>query len=536
MITVFSLREKRMLRYIIFFVIVTRVLLMFRSEERIYTRPYIDDTFYLFSTAEHAALGDMLTVDGKQPTNGIQPLIVFLYIPLFIIAGANKLLAIKLVFLLIALFDSASVLLIALSVKYLKKKNSIEDSLWFSPPIIAAVLWALPYPMLSFTATGLETGLYSMMLLACIFYYAKLFRMRDEGKELRLMDWCIFGVLLGFTVLSRIDAVFLIISIGLFEWYRFKGKGFRSAVLISVIGFIISSPWWYYNYSTFGSIMPQSGTAESINMLLGINISRGAHALGVIFALPIPLPNPYELIVINISIFLVITGIVFLIASRLQVAKSFRREFAFSPLLPFLSFCACLIFFYVFFFSAPYFLERYFQPFRIIWVIFIACISPVIIGAVKRIYLSKQVVAFFFSLSFLAIICCNVWQYTSYFIDFRSNIFSTAWNKDFYLAGKWALVNPQKRIGMGQSGTAGFLAPNVVNLDGKVNFAALQSLKKHDIGSYIESEHLNYLMDWRGMCLSMIKSSQKHGGNFQEIDSIGFVVIFERDAHPPVLQ
>jgi len=114
--------EKIVMRWIIFFVIVSRILLMFRSEERIYTRPYSEDSFYLFNCAEHFAHGEGFTCDGKQPTNGVQPLIVILYAPLFLIAGANKLLALKLGFILIALFDSLSVILIARLVRLLQKK------------------------------------------------------------------------------------------------------------------------------------------------------------------------------------------------------------------------------------------------------------------------------------------------------------------------------------------------------------------------------------------------------------------------------
>ena len=40
---------------------------------------------------------------------------------------------------------------------------------------------------------------------------------------------------------------------------------------------------------------------------------------------------------------------------------------------------------------------------------------------------------------------------------------------ELYEAGKWAAQRPEKKIGMFQSGTATFVASNVMNLDGKVN-------------------------------------------------------------------
>src|SRR5689334_9995136 len=102
--------QSRAIRYIILFVIVTRLALAFRSEEKIYTRPYLEDSFYLFNCAEHFAHGEGFTCDGKQPTNGVQPLIVIIYTPLFLVAGADKLLALRLGFILTALFDSLSVI------------------------------------------------------------------------------------------------------------------------------------------------------------------------------------------------------------------------------------------------------------------------------------------------------------------------------------------------------------------------------------------------------------------------------------------
>src|SRR5438046_880086 len=89
-------REKKLLRYILVFIIIIRIALAFRSEEKIYTRPYYEDSFYLFNCAEHFAHGEGFTCDGKQPTNGVQPLIVIFYAPLFMIAGADKLLALRL--------------------------------------------------------------------------------------------------------------------------------------------------------------------------------------------------------------------------------------------------------------------------------------------------------------------------------------------------------------------------------------------------------------------------------------------------------
>ncbi len=518
----FSLREKRWLKLIILFVVLSRLFLMFRSEERIYTRPYLEDSFYLFNCAEHFAHGEGFTCDGKQPTNGVQPLVVVFYAPLFLIAGANKLLALKLGFILIALFDSLSVIFIARLVRFMQKKPDDENSSWFSPPIIAAILWAALYPIFVHTGGGLETGLYSTMLLAALCNYVELIGKRNNGERIRLIQWITLGVILGLTVLSRIDAVFLVIAISSYELYRYKIKGFISGAIISLFAFIISSPWWWYNYKIFGSIMPQSGVSESLESgILAENLRRGAIVIGDILSVFFFLPN-YDLPAWFHYLWLaVILVLVIWLANHFGLRKFIQEKYDTSVFTPYLFFCGILTIYYIFFFSAPHFLPRYFHPFRIVWLVLFACTAPKIMEIIRRFYLlQKKSTLIFIWMIALATISFSASRYAYYFVITKTT--------DFYFAGKYGLAHPLERIGMEQSGTAGFIASNIVNLDGKVNYKALQVIQKGDIGEYIESEKLDYIADWREFSLKIVALAEKHGGKFQEIDSIGRVIIFKR--------
>ncbi len=495
---------------------------MFRSEERIYTRPYYEDSFYLFNCAEHFAHGEGFTCDGKQATNGVQPLIVVLYAPLFLLAGADKLLALKLGFILIALFDSLSVIFIARLVRTLQKKPTDEDSVWKSPPIIAAILWAALYPIFVHTTGGMETGIYSVMLIASLYYYAKLSRLRSDGKSISIMQWSLLGVVLGVTVLARIDAVFFVIIIACYELYKFRGKGFISGAIISLFAFIVSSPWWWYNYKIFGSIMPQSGVSESLRGgILSENLRRGAIVIGDILAVFFFLPN-YELPTwFHFFWLLAIAAIVVWIIRKFTLRNYLREKYNLSPVLPILLFCGSLIVYYIFFFSAPHFLPRYFHPLRILWLVLFACVSPKIVEGIKDFYLRKKNLA-----------CGLIIIFAAGGLGFSASLYAYSFliNKtsEFYLTGKYALQYPNEKFGMEQSGTAGFIASNVLNLDGKVNFKALQAIQKNDIGAYIESKRFDYIADWREFSSKIVASAEKHGGKFQEVDSIGRVIIFKR--------
>ncbi len=522
MTSLFPLREKRILRYVISFVIISRVLLMFRSEERIYSRPYLEDSYYLYNCAEHFAHGEGFTCDGKQPTNGVQPLIVILYAPLFLIAGADKLLALKLGFILVALFDSLSVIFIARLVRTLQKKPSAEDSPWKSPPIIAAILWAGLYPIFVHTGGGLETGIYSTMLLASLYWYAKLSRVRDEGQEISVMQWVSLGIILGFTVLARIDAVFLVVILACYELYRFKGRGLTSGAIISLSSFIVSSPWWWYNYTIFGSFMPQSGASETLNGgMIGENIIRGASVIADILTVFFFAPY-YDIPGWSISLLVIaIPGIVLCIIIKYKLSEFMHSEFNLAVLIPYLFFCGALGIYYIFFFSAPHFLPRYLHPFRIVWLVLFSCAAPKLFQIGNDYYRqSKSITLATTGTLALCAFGFSAWSYLHYFTINKPN--------DFYAMGRFALRHSAERIGMEQSGTAGFIAANVINLDGKVNIEALRARQKNDIGAYIESQKLDYIADWREFSEPMVASAAKHGGKFQEVDSIGRVIIFKR--------
>jgi hypothetical protein len=177
--------------------------------------------------------------------------------------------------------------------------------------------------------------------------------------------------------------------------------------------------------------------------------------------------------------------------------------------------------YYLFFFSAPYFIPRYFQPLRIGWLIIFCCASQRIIDGLKIQYKDhKGIVTGFLSVFALIAVGFSAGSYIYFFTITHPS--------ELYLTGKWALTHPTERIGMEQTGTAGFIAPNVVNLDGKVNYDALMAKKRGDIGSYIVSEEFDYIADWREFSGQITASAARHGMKFQEVDSIGKVTIFKR--------
>jgi hypothetical protein len=516
MISLFTLREKKALRVIVIVTIIMRLALMFRSEERIFTRPFTEDSFYLFSTAEHFAHGEGFSVDGVQPTNGVQPLIIFFYAPLFLVAGFQKLLVLKLAFILAALFDSISAVLLAVLIKRITVVKENDPSVWWSPPILAAGLWAMLYPISVHTVCGLETGLYSTLLISSLVVYSRMLRNRADSQLSDTKDVYLLGILLGFTVLARIDAAIFIGMVCLCELLKKKREGVKNALTIGIIAFVISAPWWWYNYSTFGHIMPQSGSAESLIDETGRNIWQAltviADSLSVFFFLPKSVEVPHAVSLVWAA---VVAGVIYFLVRVTRSWTMVVRNYRLEVLVPLLLTCIVFTVYYVFFFSAPHFIPRYFQLHRIGALILAVLILPYIVSWLQQSNL-KNVVLY----SFIA--AALLFSGASYGYYFLIKKYS-----DLYYIGKWAETVAPAKVGMDQSGTAGFIASNVVNLDGKVNIRALRAREKQDIGVYVAQERFDFIADWQEKIDEIVGSAKRHGITYVLHDSIGRVKIYK---------
>src|SRR5688572_13854488 len=153
-------KEKIAIGIILVICIAMRLGLAFRAEHLLYTKYFQEDAFYMFNCAEQLARGNGFSVDGIHPTNGVQPLVVLLYAPLFILSGFDKLLTLQLAFGYTAIFDSLTIVFFALLMLSMKKRRngSDERSLWYSPLVILSLLWATLHPIFVHTVSGLETG------------------------------------------------------------------------------------------------------------------------------------------------------------------------------------------------------------------------------------------------------------------------------------------------------------------------------------------------------------------------------------------
>ncbi|HEY3875054.1 MAG TPA: hypothetical protein VGM92_06230, partial [Candidatus Kapabacteria bacterium] len=252
----FNRRERYTIGILSAIAFLLRVPLAFRPERMLTQLPYGDDAYYLFSIARNIASGHGITIDGTHLTNGFQPLILLFYVPIFYLCGAESWLAVRLTFIVNGLIAALAVWMIAATVRTLERQ---PKTIGLTAPMVAAAIWTATFQLLVHTTNGLETGLLSLVLMLDILFYAKIRKSALAKRPVSTSQWILFGFLLGFTVLARIDAAFLVaILVAHTAWER----KFRPAILIGVVAVLASLPWWYYNLHYFGNLMPISGQAE----------------------------------------------------------------------------------------------------------------------------------------------------------------------------------------------------------------------------------------------------------------------------------
>lgn len=138
-------------------------------------------------------------------------------------------------------------------------------------------------------------------------------------------------------------------------------------------------------------------------------------------------------------------------------------------------------------FGTPHFLQRYLFLLRIL-----AFIGAGIVVEEFRIRFSAALgrVATLAGIAVMAVVF-GLW----YAWNFSP---AKAGENDFLAVSAWvrAHVPPDERVGMGQSGTAGFFNAQVVNLDGKVNAAVFEAMRADRFCTFIDSARYEWLADW----------------------------------------
>ncbi|MCK5619289.1 MAG: glycosyltransferase family 39 protein, partial [Candidatus Krumholzibacteria bacterium] len=130
-----------------------------------------DDSFYAFQISRNIAEGRGPTFDGVTPTNGFQPLYVYLLVPAYKLLGSDQIAPIYAALTLMALLTAATAaLLILIARRY------VSDGV----ALAAAFLWVFSPVVVRQAANGLETALALFLIASSVYYYLSRIRSNPD--------------------------------------------------------------------------------------------------------------------------------------------------------------------------------------------------------------------------------------------------------------------------------------------------------------------------------------------------------------------
>ncbi len=469
-----------------------------------------DDSFYAFKIAQNIATGNGVSFDGVHPTNGFQPLYVFMIVPFYALGGSDLIGPIYAALILSALLTAiTAVLLFKIIGRYTSTKIAA----------LMAIVWAFSPVVTKQAANGLETSLALCMFASVVYFY--LSRIRSvERPPLKHFVW--FGVLAGLAVLARIDEAFLVLVIALDYLVVLRSRGAGSGALKNVgaaagAALAVYSPWLVFSGIAMGNIFQDSGSAtrylsiayapffglgtpDMMNSGPDINFMWGhvVHSFSVLKLAPpvhaffrglekigVSLDAASTLsIVANVIGLALVAGFIYLVVFR-------RRSLGgkgFDELQFLLLFSVVMIAAYSFYVFGVFFFARYYFP-----LYFVACIyAGLFLEEVLR-RVPVGLVPARAAVAVLLVMYVGAFGYMAYTCACRSHAVYC-----FYDMACWVDENtsPDDTIGVFQSGAIGYLANRkVINLDGKVNNKALDALKNGDLGDYLRKEGVDVIVD-----------------------------------------
>jgi hypothetical protein len=469
-----------------------------------------DDSFYAFKIARNIAAGNGATFDGVHATTGFQPLYVMLLVPVYALTGNDLVLPIYIALSMLAVFTALTA--------YVLYRICLRYVGWGASSA-AALVWAFSPIVTKQSANGLETALASFMIAISVFYYLDRIRSRENPPAARFAT---LGILLGITVLSRIDGTLLALAIlldylVLMRRSRLPARRLARLSLVPLGIGILYGPWLALNIACCGSPLQDSGSATRFLSLAyagyfgyGSGDMGGAgpdfsfirahvtHAVSTMKVIPpmhlvfrvfdragSMLGSPGGFHAAGNAIGFLIFGWVCVAAFawRRDADRKRRGELQFLVL-----FAAALVASYATYVFGMFFFLRYFYPVYLIACVYLAFF----LQDIKDWYASR-------SAAVKRVMIVASAGYAALFVLFSfSQAFRSRPIYPFYDVARWVNENTAagERIGVFQCGMIGYLSNrDIINLDGKVNREAFEAMKGGAIDRYLCDEGIDVVID-----------------------------------------
>ena len=462
-----------------------------------------EDGYLMLTVARNMAIGNGMSVsDGTIPTNGVQPLATFLFAIPYLITDGDKVSSLIGIHAISAAVSLAGFFLVrAFAARLLAPHNA--SPAW---PWAVALLWLLAPHLLRHSMNGLETALYTCAVVLLLIAFARLLEQGDAATTRTRLG---VGALCGIAVLARNDAVFLVTAVFLVwaGWELFVEKtsfGTMLARLIppGLLSILVAAPWLINNQVKFGSIVPISGTAQSLDAEFGQNAALLPTKIFEYVFPMLPVPSSME----TTPWVMAVAGGATAIAMLVFLWSVVRHGSVTSRALvtAYLLHGAAIATYYGLFFGAPHFMSRYLAP-----------LAPLLITAgliaaltVGRWLLRSNILAGLYATVGVVLSVGLLLRALMPGVTVQGHEQVVDWVSENVPEDPW--------IAAVQTGTLGYWHDRTLNLDGKVNPQALEARKQSgSVLSYILESEIDYVVDWAGVG-NWVKSERAKETGFAE--------------------
>lgn len=465
---------------ILLYGLVYRLLPLVLGPDRVAQFFITEDGYLMLTVARNLALGYGLSVsDATIATNGIQPMATFLYALPYMATGGDKVSSLYAIVAIMTVLSVGAAWAVSRFAGEVLKPFGIATS-W---GLAAGAIWFVGVPSLFHSMNALETGFYVGMVALTVTAFGQICA---RGGRYTGRDQVIFGVLCGLTFLVRIDGAFLTIALfatRLIYMPASRQLSIKDAILEAippgVITLVFAAPWLLHNQIYFGSIMPISGTAQSMSAQFGQNLSAIPSRLFETMLPMLPIPQSLELTPAVIALCTaVVTPVLLWFLFRVTATKHPMRVAIWAYTL----FGCAIVGYYGLSFGARHFLSRYFAP-----------LAPLLITAALWVAmdLSRKKEELLRPLAALALILCVA-------LTVRLALPGVKEQGHFHVVD-WVETNVDDEtwVAAVQTGTLGYWHDRTINLDGKVNPEALEARRSQgDVLSYITNSKIDVVADW----------------------------------------
>ena len=437
-------------------------------------KPVGEDGYYMLTVSQNIAEHGHVTYNKGMEATGIQPLATLVFAGLDWVvrrSGGSQIDLVRSVLVL----GGVMLLCFALQIAAIARKLVPVD---YAPAAaaLAFLLVVSDYTLFRLFTYGLETGLYLMLLAACV---QSTERIVTAGRT-SYREAVVLGIAAGFAGEARIDfglifacvmAVMLLMRF--IDWAR--------VLLAGSIALVIVAPWFLFVHRVDGTWLPSSGRAESTLITLSTLPDRSERMLFAVLGHLVPWSYAG---MSKVSTLAGVVSAAFLIwLFRDRAASLLRNSKNAVPLVKiwFPAFIGLAVL-YVVLFNATHFYYRYSAIIAVLSIPLMA--SWLAITPLVRRYAVAIPVAL--------LMCFVAWTYGALHTG-------RIGNSQTIVAGYIHRNYPDARVGAFQSGVVGFFNSNVENLDGKLNRPALEAERQHRLSAFLDEQKVDVIADWRSL-------------------------------------